>query len=73
VNDSASLTAHQAGAAQCFDLFVTDTLATDLSDAISNFSIIGFRNRRINPTRIEDRKWVSELIFDILCCASELR
>lgn len=69
---SSDLTAHQTGAAAAFDVFLTDTIIADLTGVQSNFGVIGFKNRNIAPTQVEDRKWISEMTFDILVCATDL-
>lgn len=72
VASSATLTAHKTLCAQVFDLFVTDDTRSDLTAAATAFGVIGIRNRRIADTKIEDRKWISELTFEALVCATDL-
>ena len=71
-NNAASLTAHNAFCAQVFDIFIDSAIITTMGNAIVDYGVMGFRNRRINPTRIEGRRWISELTFEALVCASDV-
>jgi hypothetical protein len=70
-SDSTSLATHKTNAAGLFDVFITGALASDLGGIIADFGVIGVRNFRFGAARPEDRKWISELTFDMLSCATD--
>lgn len=69
---SASLTSHRSRSAYVFDVFMGGTLAADLSSAVSDFTVLGIRNRQFIAERQEERHWVSGLQLDAYCCATDL-
>ena len=70
--DVTTLVDHRSDCADTFNVFMSDTLAADLSATFSNFCVIGVRNRRYEATSTENRIWTSELTFEALTCASDL-
>lgn len=66
------LTEHESRGGYVVDAVNTDTLATDLSNAGSNFTCQGIMNRSLPAQRKEARHMISEFSFDGICCASDL-
>lgn len=70
--DTKTLDNHRDGAAKVFDLFLDDAIATTLSSAIDDFTVLLVSARDGSATRTEDRQWVSEISLGLYACAATL-
>ena len=62
---------HRNNAADIFQLFMADNIASTLSAAVANFTVIGFKDRSFRHGREED-SWLSEFEMTLYCCRSDL-
>lgn len=62
---------HHAMAAEVFNALTTDTLAADLSAALTDFRafLVNFKSQR---WELVDRSWQSIIEFQVHCCGSDV-
>lgn len=70
--DTVAEAVHRARAGSVFDAFLEDALATMLSDAVDDFTILLITSRDGSATRVEDRHWVSSISIGVYGCCSDV-
>lgn len=69
--DDTAIADHRSLCTSIFTVLMADDLATTLSAAASDFSVLGIRNRSVREDR-QDDSWVSTLSFELYCCRADL-